>query len=412
MKVLVLSNFIYDIKQPVFNKNACGFGIMDNDIVNAVSKNNDVYLMTRAFHNAKQVNRYQLVSHTKSDFVKSISIRNLTKAVVGFFSCKEPFRMKLRYAYYNLDMGSVKKAIKEIKPDVVHVHGLSYSTKQYINLLRELKIPFVVTLHGLIGIDESVKASEHDKSYEKEFLLLSEKENIPVTVISSGMKSRIQKFYGISGKNIFIVLNGINVDIKRYSDEELNDFKNKLGINKCDKVIVFIGNITKNKNQEQLIDAINLISSDIKQNIKVYFAGKDVLQGKLQKKTEQYGLSKVISFLGFLEKNDINKLYDSSDLNIFTSLNDGFGLPIVEGFLHGVPVVTYSDLDSFDDIYEADAIIVPRDRTIEELAVAVEVALSCNWDRRKIQSLAQKYSLENMGKAYSSIYIQIQKGGE
>ena len=263
-----------------------------------------------------------------------------------------------------------------------------------------------MTLHGLIGIDESVKASEHDKSYEKEFLLLSEKENIPVTVISSGMKSRIQKFYGISGKNIFIVLNGINVDIKRYSDEELNDFKNKLGINKCDKVIVFIGNITKNKNQEQLIDAINLISSDIKQNIKVYFAGKDVLQGKLQKKTEQYGLSKVISFLGFLEKNDINKLYDSS------SLNDGFGLPIVEGFLHGVPVVTYSDLDSFDDIYEADAIIVPRDRTIEELAVAVEVALSCNWDRRKIQSLAQKYSLENMGKAYSSIYIQIQKGGE
>lgn len=49
--------------------------------------------------------------------------------------------MKLRYAYYNLDMGSVKNVIKQIKPDVVHVHGLSYSTKQYINLLRKMEIP-------------------------------------------------------------------------------------------------------------------------------------------------------------------------------------------------------------------------------------------------------------------------------
>lgn len=410
MKVLVLSNFIYDINQPEFNKNACGFGIMVNDIVNAIAENNDVYLLTRAFHSAKQVNKYNLVAHSKSDFVKSITISNLFKAGIAFFLCREHLRMKLRYAYYNLDMGSVKKAIHEIKPDIVHVHGLSYSTKQYINLLRTLKIPFVVTLHGLIGLDESVKASEHDKFYEKEFLLLSEKESIPVTVISSGMKARIQKYYGISAKNVFVVLNGINTNIKRYTDEELDSFRSKLGVNRGNKVIVFIGNITKNKNQEQLIDAINLISSDVKQKIKVFFAGKDVLKGKLQKKTNDYGLSNIISFLGFLNKNDIHKLYDIADLNIFTSLNDGFGLPIVEGFLHGVPVVTYADLDSFQDVYENGAIIAPRDRTTRELAAAIELALSYQWDKKKIKSLAKKYSLENMGKAYSSIYMQMKKG--
>lgn len=412
MRVLVLSNFIYDINQPEFNKNACGFGIMVNDILNSIAENNDVYLLTRAFHNAKRVNKYKLVAHRKSDFVKAISIRNLTRAISGFFACKEPMRMKLRYAYYNLDMGSVKKAINEIKPDIVHVHGLSYSTKQYINLLREMKISFVVTLHGLIGLDDSVKASEHDKSYEKEFLLLSEKENIPVTVISSGMKTRIQKYYGISAKNVFVVLNGIDTHIKRYTDEELDRFRNKLGINKWNKVVVFIGNITKNKNQEQLIDAINMISSEIKQNIKIYFAGKDVLHGKLQKKTEEYGLSKSISFLGFLDKNDIHKLYDVADLNIFTSLNDGFGLPIVEGFLHGVPVVTYADLDSFKDIYEKAATVVPRDRTTKELAIAIEVALSYRWDKEEIKFLAQKYSLENMEKAYNRVYMRMKEDGE
>lgn len=409
MKVLILTNFIYDIEQPVFKKNACGFGIMVNDIVNAVSENDDVYLLTRAFHSKLIVNKYTLVSHTKGDFLRSLTIPNIKNALIGFFTCKESIRMKLRYAYYNLDMGSVKNVIKQIKPDVVHVHGLSYSTKQYINLLRKMEIPFVVTLHGLIGLDDSVNASEHDKLYEKEFLVLSEKEKIPVTVISSGMKYRIQEYYHISGSNIFVVLNGIDINTPKYSNRELDVFRDKLGIKKTDKVIVFIGNITKNKNQLQLIEAINLMSSSDKKNIKVYFAGKDVMDGVLQKKTQDYGLTNIITFLGFISKNEINKLYDIADLNIFTSLNDGFGLPIVEGYLHGIPVITYSDLDSFTDIYHKDSVIIPLDRSPIELAKSIKTALVTDWDKKKISLIGEKYSIKNMGMSYTSIYRLIKK---
>lgn len=409
MKILILTNFIYDIDQPVFKKNACGFGIMVNDIVNSVSENNDVYLLTRAFHPKSIVNKYTLVSHTKGDFLRCISLSNIKNALIGFFTCKESIRMKLRYAYYNLDMGSVKNVIKQIKPDVVHVHGLSYSTKQYINLLRKMNIPFVVTLHGLIGLDDSVNASEHDKLYEKEFLVLSEKEKIPITVISSGMKHRIQEYYHVSGSNIYVVLNGIDINTPNYSDKELDMFRSKLGIKKTDKVIIFIGNITKNKNQQQLIEAINLMSSSDKKNIKVYFAGKDVMDGLLQKKTEEYGLTNIVTFLGFMPKNEVNKLYDVADLNVFTSLNDGFGLPIVEGYLHGIPVITYSDLDSFADIYHKDSVVVPYDRTAIELAKSIKIALTTDWDKEKISYMAEKYSLKNMGVSYNNIYRMIRK---
>lgn len=91
MKVLILTNFIYDIEQPVFKKNACGFGIMVNDIVNAVSENDDVYLLTRAFHSKLIVNKYTLVSHTKGDFLRSLTIPNIKNALIGFLLARKVY---------------------------------------------------------------------------------------------------------------------------------------------------------------------------------------------------------------------------------------------------------------------------------------------------------------------------------
>lgn len=55
---------------------------------------------------------------------------------------------------------------------------------------------------------------------------------------------------------------------------------------------------------------------------------------------------------------------------------------------------------------------MPRDRTTEELAVAIEGALDYPWDKKKIKSLAKKYTLENMEKAYCNVYMQMKKDGE
>ena len=89
---------------------------------------------------------------------------------------QEKFENKFKVIYFYLDSGYTKKIIKEFKPDIIHIHGIDESSKLYIDVCDELNI-YIVTLHGLIGLNESVNASDYNKLLEKSFLQESERRN-------------------------------------------------------------------------------------------------------------------------------------------------------------------------------------------------------------------------------------------
>jgi glycosyltransferase involved in cell wall biosynthesis len=47
-----------------------------------------------------------------------------------------------------------------------------------------------------------------------------------------------------------------------------------------------------------------------------------------------------VMFTGYIEVNELVDLYNSADLYVSTSLNEGFGLPILEAIVCGCPIVT------------------------------------------------------------------------
>lgn len=403
MKVLFLANFIYEPELKPFRKNPCGFGIMVNDILNAISSLDEVFLLTRAFTGKRQYNNYTILRHSRLDFIKGIRAKTIVKGIKAFFECPQGLKMKLRYLYYELDTERVRESINELKPDIVHIHGLSYSSNLYISLCKDMNVAYIVTLHGLIGLDKSVVASSYDIALERNFLIESSRNGQPITMISSGMRKRSEKFYGLENiDNIHVITNGINV--KSITSTTSTDVRKKMGLNNLDKVLISVGNITVNKNQIQVIEAVALLDQSLRKNIKVIFAGKDILNGRLQERAEQLGVSDNFIFLGFVDREELKQLYIAADLNIFTSLNDGFGIPIVEGFVHGVPVLTFDDLDAFDDIYDMNTMIVPKDRTNEAVARAIEKALYISWDNLYIREYSEKFSLDKMAVRYHEVY--------
>ena len=95
------------------------------------------------------------------------------------------------------------------KPDIVHIHGIGTITESYIRICEEMKVRYTVTLHGLIGLNDSVSAPVYEKQIERDFLIKAEKNNIPISVISSGMKARIEENYlGKKANNITVITNG------------------------------------------------------------------------------------------------------------------------------------------------------------------------------------------------------------
>lgn len=409
MKILILSRYIYDKSIPEFTINKTGFGLMVKDIAESISKLNNVGLLTRVITNGYESNKYIVLKHTWKDVFKSFSFRILFRGIIEAVTSGESFRNKLKIIYFNLDSGYTKKIIKAFKPDIIHIHGIGESAKLYIDVCDELNIPYIVTLHGLIGLDDSVLASKFNKELEKRFLQVSEEKNIPVTVISSGIKKRIIKNYGLkSGENIKVITNGTNVNLESQTSIQVREVYN---ISSNNNIITCLGNISERKNQIQIVEAINSLPKEVSRSITVLFLGNDGLNGMLQKRVRELKLEKNFVSCGFVDKQEIPSYFKEADLNVIASLDEGFGLSMIEGFVYGVPTVTFSDLDAIEDIYNENVMLLVRERSNEALAKGLEMALQMEWDKEWIKEYSNQFSLEKMADKYQEVYNEILKEG-
>ena len=404
MKVLIATTYIYKKEWPEFTRNRTGFGIMVNDIFESVSEEADTYLLSQVITKGHG----NVLKHTWGDVFGSAKLKDWGKGIKCFFGYPQGLKGRIKYFYYALNSGSIRKAIRTIKPDVVHIQGIGAQIKPFIDVCEEEKVPYIVTLHGLIGFDDTVLAAAWDKQMEKDFLVEADKKGIPVTVISTGMKRRIEKNYlGHEAKNITVVCNGTKIpfDEKLIGMEQI-DLRKEYGLTN-EKIVVVIGSVCERKNQLQIVRTMKMVKTPCY----VFFCGADASNGYVQNAVSELGLDNQIHFLGFLPREKVEQVLDQADLNVVASKDEGFGLSIIEAYSHGIPTVTFADLDAIPDLFDEQGMIMVEDRSDEALANGIEQGLSKEWDRAWIKEFANTFSLEKLAEQYKAEYKQILSGG-
>ena len=433
MKVMIIAPYIYDDNMIEFTKNKTGFGIMVQNIVSSVAKLENVVLLTRVITKGKNEKNFKILSHTWRQFFSNAKLKDWLIGIKAFFANGVTVKDKARHVFYEVDGGYVRKQIQKEKPDIVHIHGIGTITESYIRICEEMKVRYTVTLHGLIGLNDSVSAPAYEKQIERDFLIKAEKNNIPVSVISSGMKARIEeKYLEKKANNITVITNGTKKsnenDIKfireegtltqekfqeYYSDclkqndlyPKLSDTYAYLQYSKKNgkKILFFVGNITKNKNQMQAVEILK--NTKVFENTLLVLWGREVDNGEVRKKIVDYQLHKNVILGGFNDRMDI--FWKFCDVNLFLSLNDGFGLPIVEGYMHGVPCVTFEDLDATQDLYYPEAMLKVKDRSNESVTDTLKIALDKNWKYKEIIEIGNMFSIDIMSEKYVNWYKEV-----
>lgn len=90
----------------------------------------------------------------------------------------------------------------------------------------------------------------------------------------------------------------------------------------------------------------------------------------LRQRTRELGLDDDVRWLGWIDQADLEGLYVCSELLVFPSLYEGFGLPVLEAMLRGLPVAC-SDRGSLAEIAGDAALIFDPERT-DAIAAAVQ----------------------------------------
>lgn len=433
MKVMIIAPYIYDENIIEFTKNKTGFGIMVQNIVSSVAELENVVLLTRVITKGKNEKNFKILSHTWGQFFSNAKLKDWLIGIKAFFANGVTVKDKARHVFYEVDGGYVRKQIQKEKPDIVHIHGIGTITESYIRICEEMKVRYTVTLHGLIGLNDSVSAPAYEKQIERDFLIKAEKNNIPISVISSGMKARIEeKYLGKKANNITVITNGTKKSDENdtkfireegtltqekfqeyYSDclkqndlyPKLSDTYAYLQYSKKNgkKILFFVGNITKNKNQMQAVEILK--NTKVFENILLVLWGREVDNGEVRKKIAEYQLHKNVILGGFNDRMDI--FWKFCDVNLFLSLNDGFGLPIVEGYMHGVPCVTFEDLDATQDLYYPEAMLKVKDRSNESVTDTLKIALDKNWKYEEIIEIGNMFSIDIMSEKYVNWYKEV-----
>ena len=433
MKVMIIAPYIYDDNIIEFTKNKTGFGIMVQNIVSSVAELENVILLTRVITKGKNEKNFKILSHTWGQFFSNAKLKDWLIGIKAFFANGVTVKDKARHVFYEVDGGYVRKQIQKEKPDIVHIHGIGTITESYIRICEEMKVRYTVTLHGLIGLNDSVSAPAYEKQIERDFLIKAEKNNIPISVISSGMKARIEeKYLGKKANNITVITNGTKKSDENdtkfireegtltqekfqeyYSDclkqndlyPKLSDTYAYLQYSKKNgkKILFFVGNITKNKNQMQAVEILK--NTKVFKNTLLVLWGREVDNGEVRRKIVEYQLHKNVILGGFNDQMDI--FWKFCDVNLFLSLNDGFGLPIVEGYMHGVPCVTFEDLDATQDLYYPEAMLKVKDRSNESVTDTLKIALDKNWKYEEIIEIGNMFSIDIMSEKYVNWYKEV-----
>ncbi|WP_455510744.1 glycosyltransferase family 4 protein [Butyricimonas paravirosa] len=402
MEILFVTPYITSSCHPAFLRNQTGFGYMVHDIAQYIAKTDDVDLFApMVFTPDMDVDGFHVVGRSKWKLLKNLKFNNLIDGLRFDFKYPQSLQDSLRTLYIFASIGQVERMLNQY--DIVHIHGCSAITDAVIKACQRKNVPFVITLHGLNSFEKAIKLHESLGRYERDFLKEAVVNYYPVSFISTGNKIAVEALIGIKAGSFSVICNGCNVQIKPLT----KDIRKEYGIPPGDFVFAFVGNVSVNKNQIQVARAWCLLPDDLRSKCKVLFVGRYKDDDELVQYIRDNHLENNLILCGMQPKDRVPAFYQACDATILTSITEGFGLSIIEGFVYGKPNITFADLPATEDLFDEKAMIVVRDRVDTSLANAMAHVITTPFDDTYIANYAQRFSFDHMKEKYRKLYNTI-----
>lgn len=167
------------------------------------------------------------------------------------------------------------------------------------------------------------------------------KKSDKIIAISDSTKNDILRLYPeIEKEKISVVHHGFFADLflKEISEDESEKILAKYVL-KSKNYLLYIGAIQPRKNLVVLIEAFEKIKKT-NPEMKLVFAGEKawMWEGILERIESSFAKSDIV-VTGKVPFSELPVLYRNASVFVFPSLYEGFGIPVLEAFASGVPVV-------------------------------------------------------------------------
>ena len=197
-----------------------------------------------------------------------------------------------------------------------------------------------------------------------------------IICVSAFTAGQVEELLGVEKSRLRVVHHGVRFPAANQEPLQLNREK---------KVILFVGALQKRKNLGPLIRAFEQIGPD----------WKLVLAG-----SKGYGAEEILHLIetsprrtdielpGYVTDDQLMHLYANSDIFAFPSLDEGFGIPVLEAMAWGVPVLS-SDRSALPEV-TGDAALHFDPTDEDELTFALQTLTKEEGLRRKLSQMGME----------------------
>lgn len=252
----------------------------------------------------------------------------------------------------------LSNAIKETGIDVLHLP--SHMVLQINPFLINSDVKKILTIHDLIPIIFSKNLPLLYKLWGPSLKLIKNRTDQIITD-SKNSKNDCIKYLGIPEDKIDVIYLGPDKQFKPLKNKDTirEDLKNKYDIDT--RFILYVGTVELRKNIQLLIKSFyKLLNKGLK--IKLVLIG-NLGHGfkEISDIINDLDISKEVIFLGYVPMDDLIKFYNATDLFVFPSFYEGFGLPPLEAMACGCPVITSNTSSLPEVVGDAGIMVDPHD---------------------------------------------------
>ncbi len=290
----------------------------------------------------------------------------------------------------------LRSLIAEGRYDVVHTH--LFRTQVYGRPAARLAgTPVVLTTEHSIG--ETHIERRKMTSAVRGLYLASELFSDATIAVSDIVKERLIR-WGVPARKITVIPNGLDVGELAFDPAARQRVREQFGISPGTFVIGALGRLDPNKRIDLVVEAALPVLGE---RCKILVIGRGEDQARVEAAVARLGVADHVIFGGF--QSDTAAMMASFDLYVAASVQETFGLSVLEAMASGLPVL-YTVCPALDGIQTSQARQVAG--TAEALRAEIRKAVEAGPLPRTIDSAVfDQYGMESVVGKIDDLYERL-----
>ena len=212
----------------------------------------------------------------------------------------------------------------------------------------------VTTFHDLFVITGEYSTPEFRARFTKQAREAARRSDL-IIAVSRFTAGQVEDLLGIAASRIRVIPHGVRVPPEGKINAERNN------------MVLFVGAIQRRKNVQTLVRAFERMPASWR--LALAGAADGFGAAKELRAVESSPRRNDIDILGYVTRAELEALYRRARIFAFPSLDEGFGMPVLEAMANSVPVIT-SNRSALPEV-AGDAALLVNPNDPEEIAAAL-----------------------------------------